>query len=43
MLEICMLIFGTEVSKSSAIWLWFIHTMPSLAYNETEALPSTVL
>ena len=28
MLEICILMFGTEVAKSSASWFWFIQILP---------------
>jgi hypothetical protein len=43
MLDMCMLILGTEVAKSSASWFWLIQTIPSFAKKDTEVLPSAVL
>ena len=43
MLAMCILMFGLEVAKSSAICCWLSHTLPALAKRATDDLPSAVL
>ena len=42
MFAMCMLMFGLEVAKSSAICCWLSHILPSLAKSATDARPSAV-